>query len=159
MHKQRFPCKIAELLRHARPESAPAPRRKYNDSRFLHIHFQKIELMSSDWLYCHFANLLKILFQCQNSVVKTVSGVRQDTDLAVTGYTGACGGVRGFKNHVERRPKAAEGFTISPFKEFLAQAEIAVHDNMTIAALLSAVNHRLWRFAMQRNRGYYVVDS
>ena len=108
MHKQRFPCKLAELLRKARPESAPAPRRKYNDSRFLHVHFQKIELMSSDWLYCHFANLLKILFQCQNSVVKTVSGVRQDTDLPVTAYAGACGGVRGFKNHVERRPKAAD---------------------------------------------------
>ena len=119
MHKQRFPCKLAELLRHARPESAPAPRRKYNDSRFLHIHFQKIELMSSDWLQCYFANLLKIFFQCQNSVVKTVSGARQDTDLPVTAYAGACGGVRGFKNHVERRPKAAEGFTISPFKEFL----------------------------------------
>ncbi len=29
------------------------------------------------------------------------------------------------------------------------QAEIAVHDNMTIAGLLSAV----------KNRGYYVVDS
>ena len=39
------------------------------------------------------------------------------------------------------------------------QAEIAVHDNMTIAGLLSAVNHRLWRFAMQRNRGYYLIDS
>lgn len=95
MHKQRFPCKVAELLRHACPESAPAPRRKYNDYSFLHIHFQKIGLMSSDWLQCYFANLLKIFFQCKNSVVKTVSGVRQDTDLVVTLYAGACAGVRG----------------------------------------------------------------